>query len=75
MGKKYIFNIINHYAPGSQANWFNMTFTASNVLSLISVTLVKPPLGFEAGPMQLSPHPSIWKSVSYEQTFLLKISH
>ncbi len=41
---------LNHYAPVSQANLRNMTFTAGNLFpshSCISVAQVKPPSGFE----------------------------
>ncbi len=42
----------NHYAPISQANWCNMTFTAGNLFpshTCIGVTRVKPPPGLELG--------------------------
>ncbi len=51
----YFFCILweKHYAPVSQANWCNMTFTAGNLFtshSCIDVTQVKPEPGFKPGP-------------------------
>ncbi len=42
---------LNHYAPVSQANWCNMTFTAGNLFPSFMhlVTWVKPPPGFDPG--------------------------
>ncbi len=71
---KIIF-VENHYAPVSQANWCNMTFTAGNLFPSHSLhwgTQVKPPPGFKRGapaweaddlPTELSlplPPPDIW---------------